>query len=129
MRVPCPYCKGTLKFRHERPPAISDQLWLKIAGKEFRCPLCKMLGYIERPVDHLIVDTGLIYIRNSENRVLVGCPDPACTKWVDSTEAFTAKEMSVAPQQKTAQVPQRNFTAKCPNGHDVTIEIIPMQRP
>jgi hypothetical protein len=129
MRVPCPYCKGSGKFRHERPPAVTDQLWFKIVGQAFRCPLCKGIGYIERPLDHLIVDTGLLYIKNNEKRTLVACVEPSCAKWVDATEAFTAKGIVGSGGGKTAQVPQKDFTAKCPDGHEVTITIIPMGKP
>jgi hypothetical protein len=129
MRVPCPYCKGTGKFRHERPPAVTDQTWFKIVGQAFRCPLCKGLCYVERPMDHLVIDTGLLYIKNTEQRTLVGCPDPSCLKWIDVTEAFSTQAISVSPTQKTAQVPQRDFETKCPNGHDLKITIEPrMQR-
>lgn len=129
MRVPCPYCKGSGKFRHERPPAISDQLWFKIVGQAFRCPLCKALGYIERPMDHLIVDTGLLYVRDNEKRTLVACPDPSCVKWCDVTETFSTAESTSSSRGKTAQVPSKDFVSKCPSGHEVVITIVPMTRP
>jgi hypothetical protein len=129
MRVPCPYCKGSGKFRHERPPAISDKLWLNIVGQAFACSLCKTLGYVERPLDHLIVDTGLLYVRNNEKRTLVACPETNCVKWVDATEAFSAKDVSGGMTGKSTGVPQNEFAGKCPAGHEVMIEIVPMRKP
>lgn len=129
MRVPCPYCKGTCRFRHERPAAISDQLWFQMIGKAPRCPLCKTLGYIERPMDHLMIDTGLMYVRNNEKRTLVCCPDPSCDKWADATEAFSAEGSLIDPKPKrVGDVPTKDFMAKCPNGHEIVVTIIPMRK-
>lgn len=133
MKLPCPYCKATGKFRHERPPNVSDRWWFNMVGQAGRCPLCKGIGSIERAVDHLIVDTGLLFIKTLEGRVMVGCPDGSCQKWIDATDAFKKGEpqahvgMDVTPQQKMANVPVRRFEGKCPNGHDVSIEITPME--
>jgi hypothetical protein len=131
MQVPCPYCKGTKKFRHERPANVSDKWWFNMVGQAFRCALCKGAGVIDRPMDHLIVDTGLIFIKTLDNRVMVGCPDGTCQKWVDATDAFNKPRqqrhvgLEITPQQKMASVPQRKFEGRCPNGHDVVIEIAP----
>lgn len=127
MELPCPYCRGTGKFRHERPANVSDKWWFNMVGQQMKCPLCKGQGKIERPVDALVVDTGLLFIKTLEKRVMVGCPDPRCDKWVDATEAFSRAEIKSPGGRKVAhsQVPEANFTAKCVNGHDVTISITP----
>jgi len=128
MVLPCPYCHGSGKFRHQRPPNVSDKWWFNMVGQQIKCPLCKGLGKIERPVDALIVDTGLIFIKDLERKILVGCPDPNCTLWVDATEAFSHREMDVKPggsKVTHAQTPQKDFAAKCPNGHDVVLLITP----
>lgn len=132
MRVPCPYCKGTGKFRHERPENVSDKWWFNMVGQAFRCPLCKAAGYVERPMDHLVIDTGLIFIKTLANRVMVGCPDGTCKKWIDATDAFNKKSehrhvaIDVAPTQKSVDVPVKRFEGKCSDGHDVVIDITPM---
>lgn len=128
MELPCPYCRGTGKFRHERPPNVSDKWWFNMVGQAFRCALCKGLGKLERPTDALVLDTGLVFIKALDARVLVGCPDPTCQKWIDCTEAFKQPEhrdVTVVPQQKTAKVPVRSFVGKCPQGHDISIDITP----
>lgn len=130
MQIPCPYCKGTKKFRHERPANVSDRWWFSMTGQAGRCALCKGAGVLDRPMDSLVLDTGLIFIKTLEGRVMVGCPDGSCNKWVDATDAFTGKASShvgldVVPQPKVASVPVRSFTGKCSNGHDITIDITP----
>jgi len=132
MRVPCPYCKGTKKFRHERPANVSDKWWFNMVGQLYSCPLCKGDGFLERPMDHLIVDTGLLFIKTLDQRVMVGCTEGNCTKWVDATDAFQRPEaprhvgIDIVPRQKSANVPIKKFEGKCPNGHDIVIEITPM---
>lgn len=132
MRITCPYCKGSGKFRHERPPNVSDKWWFNMVGQLMRCALCKGQGSIERGMDHLIVDTGLIFIKTLESRVMVGCPEATCVKWVDATDAFQKPSgqrhvgIDMVPRQKSANVPTRKFESKCPNGHDIVIETTPM---
>lgn len=128
MELPCPYCHTTGKFRHERPPNVSDRWWFNMVGQRNVCPLCRGAGKVERATDSLILDTGLIFIKTLESRILVGCPEPSCIKWVDATEAFSHREVSVKPgNAKTAhaQTPQADFTAKCKNGHDVVLTVTP----
>lgn len=129
MKTPCPYCKGSLKFRHERPPNITDVLWYKMVGQAARCPLCKGVGFVDRPIDSLIIDSGLIYVKNNDKRVLVACPTPACVKWLDATDAFQSTEVSISnPTPKVADLPQKTFVGKCSEGHEITIDIVPMGR-
>lgn len=128
MKLPCPYCHATGKFRHERPKNVSDRWWLNMVGTEMKCPLCKGAGHIERAADALVVDTGLLFLKNLDRRVLVGCPDPGCVKWVDATEAFSSRGMSAqvgGPKVAHAYKPQADFQLKCPLGHDVVLSVGP----
>jgi len=127
MDLPCPYCRGSGKFRHERPKNVSDKWWFDMVGQRMACPLCKGAGKIVRGADSLVVDTGLIFIKNLDRRVLVGCPDQTCTLWVDATDAFGRREMSAPTgRAKTvADTPQADFAVKCKNGHDVVLSMTP----
>ena len=126
MLTPCPYCKGTKKFRHERPANVSDRWWFKMVGQAFTCPLCRGSGVADRPLDSLVIDSGLIFIKTLDNLVQVGCPDPSCKLWIDCTEAFSSRDSSnEVGLGKRWNVPTGDFTAKCMAGHDLTITITP----
>jgi len=109
MEFTCPYCRGSKVLRHGKPETVEDDRWAKLASSG-ACPLCKGKGVLDRPADSLILDTGLLFIKNSKGVVLVGCPEPTCVKWVDCTEFFRYRK--------------GKFEAKCPVGHDVTIGVV-----
>lgn len=111
MDAVCLYCKGSGKFRHERPK-VSDHFWLQMTAGIMRCPLCRGVGKLNRPVESPILDTGLIFCRTREDRILVGCPEPLCVKWIDCTEFFRVK----GPR----------FEGRCELGHEMMIDRTPM---
>jgi hypothetical protein len=109
MEFACPYCRGSGKFRHDRP-LVSDHFWLQMTAGKMRCALCKGVGKLDRPITSPILDTGLIFCRTSESRILAGCPELACVKWIDVTDFFEKRQ---------------KFDGKCQSGHVVTINIQP----
>lgn len=106
MEFTCPYCRGTGKFRHERP-LVSDHFWLQMTAGKMRCTLCKGVGKLDRPVTSPILDTGLVFCRTSEDRIIVGCPEFVCVKWIDVTDHFKQR---------------KKFESKCPNGHVIVVD-------
>lgn len=109
MEFTCLYCRGSGRFRHERPK-VSDHSWLQMTAGTMRCALCKGVGKIDRPVDFLMIDTGLMFCRDRDNRFLVACPEPTCVKWVDCTSFFKTRT---------------KFEGKCSVGHDIVIGLQP----
>lgn len=106
MNAPCLYCRGSGRFRHERP-RVSDHFWLQMTGGTMRCPLCKGVGKITRPVESPILDTGLIFCRTRDGLTLAGCPEADCVKWIDVTSFFETR---------------RSFEGTCSAGHAITME-------
>jgi hypothetical protein len=92
---------------------VSDGFWAKVCWNGWQCPLCKGVGEIDVPIDAKVVNTGLIFCRTLDKRVVVGCPNENCVKWVDVTSFFEKRQA---------------FEGKCPNGHVVTIDVEPRVR-
>ena len=115
MESVCPYCYGSGLFRHERPD-VSDAFWLKMTREGTGiCSLCRGKGKLDRPVDSLMIDSGLMFCRTSAGLTLVACPAASCVKWIDCTEFFNVR-------------PKDAFRGKCVDGHEMTIDLVPTGR-
>ena len=110
MDAVCLYCRGSGKFRHERPE-VSDHFWLQMTNGMMRCPLCKGVGTVDRPLESKILDTGLIFCKVRDGRILAGCPEGSCVKWTDVSDFFRTK---------------KHFEGKCPLGHVITLDVQPL---
>lgn len=111
MEFVCPYCHGGGRLRHGRPDGVSSLRWMRMFGTG-ACPLCRGAGKVDRPVNSLVVDTGLLFIKSDDGTVIwVGCPFPNCREWIDCTRFFKAR------------VEREEF--RCPKRHVMTLGIEP----
>lgn len=92
-------------------PCPDCQLWFKLTSIVGFCPECDGTGTIAGPPGGNPIG-GLVFVstkKGPDQRILAGCPDPGCPKWIDITPFLKNKA--------------RPFKAACPDGHILVIKV------